>query len=81
MDADRGSMLRAAGHAIIVTAAPNHVPQALIAQLKPDGRLVIPVGELFQELLVVVKAADGTTTSRRVVPVQFVPLTRGGKSN
>ena len=67
--------------AIIVTAAPNHVPQALIAQLKPGGRLVIPVGELFQELMVVVKAADGTTTSRRVVPVQFVPLTRGGKSN
>jgi protein-L-isoaspartate(D-aspartate) O-methyltransferase len=67
--------------AIIVTAAPNHVPPALIAQLKPGGRLVIPVGELFQELMVVVKAADGTTTSRRVVPVRFVPLTRGGKSN
>jgi protein-L-isoaspartate(D-aspartate) O-methyltransferase len=67
--------------AIIVTAAPNHVPPALIAQLKPGGRLVIPVGELFQELMVIVKAADGTTTSRRVVPVRFVPLTRGGKSN
>ena len=67
--------------AIIVTAAPNHVPPALIAQLKPGGRLVIPVGEMFQELMVIVKAADGTTTSRRVVPVRFVPLTRGGKSN
>ena len=67
--------------AIVVTAAPNHVPPALIAQLKPGGRLVIPLGELIQELMVVVKAADGTTTSRRVVPVRFVPLTRGGKSN
>jgi protein-L-isoaspartate(D-aspartate) O-methyltransferase len=67
--------------AIIVTAAPNHIPLALIAQLKPGGRLVIPVGEMFQELMVVVKAADGTTTSTRIVPVRFVPLTRGGKSN
>jgi protein-L-isoaspartate(D-aspartate) O-methyltransferase len=62
--------------AIIVTAAPNHVPPALIAQLKPGGRLVIPVGEMFQELMVVVKAADGTTSSSRIVPVRFVPLTR-----
>ncbi len=67
--------------AIIVTAAPNHVPPALIAQLKPGGRLVIPVGEMFQELMVVVRAADGTTTSTRIIPVRFVPLTRGGKSN
>jgi protein-L-isoaspartate(D-aspartate) O-methyltransferase len=62
--------------AIIVTAAPNHVPPALIAQLKAGGRLVIPVGEMFQELMVVVKAADGTTSSSRIVPVRFVPLTR-----
>jgi protein-L-isoaspartate(D-aspartate) O-methyltransferase len=62
--------------AIVVTAAPNHVPPALIAQLKPGGRLVIPVGEMFQELMVVVKAADGTTSSSRIVPVRFVPLTR-----
>ena len=66
---------------IMVTAAPNHIPPALVTQLKPGGRLVIPVGEMFQDLMVIVKAADGTTTSRRVVPVRFVPLTRGGKSN
>jgi protein-L-isoaspartate(D-aspartate) O-methyltransferase len=68
-------------NAIIVTAAPNHVPPALIAQLTPGGRLVIPVGELFQELMVVVKAEDGTTSSSRIFPVRFVPLTRGEKSN
>jgi protein-L-isoaspartate(D-aspartate) O-methyltransferase len=67
--------------AIIVTAAPNHVPPALVAQLTPGGRLVIPVGELIQNLMVVAKAADGTTTSTRIIPVRFVPLTRDKQSN
>jgi protein-L-isoaspartate(D-aspartate) O-methyltransferase len=62
--------------AIIVTAAPDHVPPALIEQLKPGGRLVIPVGKQFQELMVITKNADGTTTRQDIVPVQFVPLTR-----
>lgn len=62
--------------AIIVTAAPDHVPPALIEQLKPGGRLVIPVGGFAQQLLVVTKNADGTTTHRDIVPVRFVPLTR-----
>jgi protein-L-isoaspartate(D-aspartate) O-methyltransferase len=62
--------------AIIVTAAPDHIPPALIAQLKPGGRMVIPVGTLSQELMVVSKRADGTTLDERIVPVRFVPLTR-----
>lgn len=62
---------------IMVTAAPDHVPRALVAQLKPGGRLVIPVGAAFQDLMVIAKTADGTTTSRRTIPVRFVPLTRG----
>ena len=62
--------------AIIVTAAPDHVPPPLIAQLSPGGRLVVPVGDTFQELMVIVKASDGTTTARRITPVSFVPLTR-----
>jgi len=62
--------------AIIVTAAPDHVPSALIEQLKPGGRLVIPVGTLWQELMVVTKKADGRTTSEDIVPVRFVPLVR-----
>lgn len=61
---------------IIVTAAPDHVPPALIEQLKPGGRLVIPVGKLVQELVIITKNADGTTTRQEIVPVQFVPLTR-----
>jgi protein-L-isoaspartate(D-aspartate) O-methyltransferase len=67
--------------AIIVTAAPDHLPPPLITQLKAGGRLVIPVGDLFQELLLVVKGADGSTTSTRIVPVRFVPLRRGENSN
>jgi protein-L-isoaspartate(D-aspartate) O-methyltransferase len=66
---------------IMVTAAPDHVPPALLAQLKAGGRLVIPVGKAFQELVVIEKAADGTATSRRVIPVRFVPLTRRRKAD
>ena len=62
--------------AIIVTAAPDHVPPALVEQLKPGGRLVIPVGKLSQELMVITKNEDGSTTRKEIVPVQFVPLTR-----
>jgi protein-L-isoaspartate(D-aspartate) O-methyltransferase len=61
---------------IIVTAAPDHVPPALVEQLKPGGRLVIPVGKLAQELMVITKNEDGTTTKKEIVPVQFVPPTR-----
>jgi protein-L-isoaspartate(D-aspartate) O-methyltransferase len=66
--------------AIMVTAAPDHVPAALVAQLKPGGRLVIPVGAMRQDLMVVVKAADGTTTCTTIIPVRFVPLVRGDRN-
>jgi len=61
---------------IIVTAAPDHVPPALVEQLKPNGRMVIPVGDFTQDLMVVTKKPDGTTTSTRIVPVRFVPVIR-----
>jgi protein-L-isoaspartate(D-aspartate) O-methyltransferase len=62
----------------VVTAAAPSVPKPLVDQLKPGGRLVIPVGGQWevQELLVIEKKADGTTTTRRTIPVRFVPLTR-----
>lgn len=64
---------------VLVTAAPEAVPPALIAQLKPGGRLVIPVGPIHdvQNLLVISKDAAGRTTTREVIPVRFVPLRRG----
>lgn len=67
---------RAPFDAIIVTAAPDHIPQALIDQLEIGGRMVIPVGEFTQDLMVLTKQPSGTTINRRIVPVQFVPLVR-----
>jgi protein-L-isoaspartate(D-aspartate) O-methyltransferase len=66
--------------AIIVTAAAPLVPAPLVAQLKPGGRMVIPVeaGLGGQELLLLEKQADGTTTRRVVLSVRFVPLTGPG---
>ena len=65
--------------AIMVTAAAREIPPALIEQLKPGGKLVIPVGAqgAHQELIVITKSSDGKTQMRRVLPVRFVPLTGG----
>jgi protein-L-isoaspartate(D-aspartate) O-methyltransferase len=64
--------------AILVTAAASHVPPPLVRQLKPGGRMIVPVGAQFltQYLTVVDKSADGTITTRQLLPVRFVPLTR-----
>ena len=64
---------------IVVTAAAPHVPPALIEQLKPGGRLVIPVGTdgWAQHLKVITKRADGGYDERNVLPVRFVPLVPG----
>jgi len=65
--------------AIIVTAAINHIPPPLVAQLRPGGKLVVPVGERFavQHLLLVHKLDDGRVQIRQILPVRFVPLTGG----
>jgi protein-L-isoaspartate(D-aspartate) O-methyltransferase len=65
--------------AIIVTAAVNHIPPPLVEQLRPGGRLVVPVGERFtvQHLLLVHKLEDERVTIRQILPVRFVPLTGG----
>jgi protein-L-isoaspartate(D-aspartate) O-methyltransferase len=64
---------------IVVTAAAPRVPQALIDQLKPGGRLVIPVGGEggAQYLKLLTKRADGGVDEKRVLPVRFVPLVPG----
>lgn len=61
--------------AIIVTAAPDHLPDPLVAQLKPGGRLVIPIGDADQELSVFVSVGGRLREDARL-PVRFVPLTR-----
>ncbi|MGF1625676.1 MAG: protein-L-isoaspartate(D-aspartate) O-methyltransferase [Alphaproteobacteria bacterium] len=65
--------------AIAVTAAASHVPPPLIEQLKPGGRMVIPVGNPFmtQQLMLVEKQPDGGVSTRQLLPVRFVPLVGG----
>jgi protein-L-isoaspartate(D-aspartate) O-methyltransferase len=59
---------------IIVTAAPDHIPQPLIDQLKPGGRMIIPVGRLEQQLVLLEKGEEGVVR-RATIPVRFVPMT------
>ncbi len=63
---------------IVVTAAPDHIPQPLLDQLKAGGRMVAPVGPVHstQELRVIEKDATGKVISKNVTPVRFVPLRR-----
>jgi len=58
---------------IIVTAAPDQIPKALVEQLKIGGRLVIPVGSYYQELKVIIKEKDGIK-EESIIPVRFVPM-------
>jgi protein-L-isoaspartate(D-aspartate) O-methyltransferase len=70
---------RAPFDGIIVTAAAREIPHALVDQLKPGGRLVIPLGPdpISQDLVLVEKDADGRVHERRLFSVAFVPLTGG----
>ena len=60
--------------AIIVTAAPDHIPQPLVDQLAMGGRMVIPVGDRYQELIRLRKTPEGIK-QERLLPVRFVPMT------
>ena len=67
--------------AVIVTCAPDHIPQPLIDQLKPDGKIIIPVGQTWaiQDLLLATKNKDGLLMRESKMPVRFVPLVRDRK--
>ena len=73
-DGYRGWPAHAPFDAIMVTAAPNHIPQPLIDQLAIGGRMILPVGDRSQDLVLIVKTAEGVT-KRSVLPVRFVPMT------
>jgi len=62
---------------IIVTCAAGHLPPPLWEQLAPGGRIVIPIGGVYevQRLVVLTKQTDGSRRSRTVMPVRFVPMT------
>ncbi|MEO8430504.1 MAG: protein-L-isoaspartate(D-aspartate) O-methyltransferase [Acidobacteriota bacterium] len=74
-DGYRGWPEEAPFDAIIVTAAPERIPQPLLDQLATNGRMVIPVGGFFQELKVFTKDAGGKLTEKDIIPVRFVPMT------
>jgi protein-L-isoaspartate(D-aspartate) O-methyltransferase len=65
--------------AIVVTAASDHIPPPLVQQLKPGGRMILPVGSRFliQQLVLVEKGATGEVRTQSLLPVNFVPLTGG----
>ena len=65
--------------AVVVTAGADAVPPALIEQLAPEGRLVMPVGDPYtdQRLVLLEKDKAGRVSTRYLVPVRFVPLLRG----
>lgn len=64
--------------AIVVTAAAGHIPPPLVEQLRDGGRMVIPVGSAFQtQNLMLVEKEDGAVRTRNLMPVRFVPFTRG----
>ena len=74
-DGYRGLPKQAPFDAVIVTAAPGHIPQPLVDQLKKGGRMIIPVGKFYQELILITKKPDGTVKKQSVLPVRFVPMT------
>ncbi len=74
-DGYRGWPEHAPFEVIILAAAPSHIPEPLVEQLAPGGRLVLPVGGWSQELVVVEKQPDGTTRQWTEIGVTFVPMT------
>ena len=74
-DGYRGWPEHAPFDAILVTAAPDRIPQPLLDQLAPGGRMVIPVGSFFQELKVLTKDSNGKISEKDILPVRFVPMT------
>ena len=80
-DGYQGWLEHAPYDAIIVTAAPDKIPQKLIAQLKKGGNLVLPVGTYFQQLKVISKTLDNEVKEKNIMPVRFVPMVPSEKTS
>ncbi len=66
--------------AIVVTAAPTEIPEVLIGQLKPGGRMVVPVGSFYQQLYLITRTEEGYETES-LLPVRFVPMVHGKEAS
>ncbi|WP_320047763.1 protein-L-isoaspartate(D-aspartate) O-methyltransferase [uncultured Ilyobacter sp.] len=73
-DGYRGYEKKAPYDRIILSAAPTDIPENLVDQLAINGRLIAPVGGLFQELILLEKDESGKITKKRLLPVKFVPM-------
>jgi protein-L-isoaspartate(D-aspartate) O-methyltransferase len=73
-DGYRGWPSEAPFDRIIVTAAPDHIPQPLVDQLAVGGRMIIPVGDLYQQMVIITKTERGVV-QQRTIDVRFVPMT------
>lgn len=80
-DGYKGWPAQAPFDAIIVTAAPPKIPQPLLEQVKVGGRIVLPVGAVWQDLEVLTKRPDGSFERQKVLPVRFVPMTGEAQRN
>jgi protein-L-isoaspartate(D-aspartate) O-methyltransferase len=67
--------------AIIVTCAPDHIPQPLIDQLKEGGRMIIPVGPTYDQSLYLLRKEGGKVRQQAILPVIFVPMTGQAKES
>jgi protein-L-isoaspartate(D-aspartate) O-methyltransferase len=78
-DGHHGWEERAPFDRVIVTAAAGYIPPALTEQLRPGGRMVIPVGSVYgvQNLILVLKDEEGALRTRSLLPVRFVPMLEG----
>jgi protein-L-isoaspartate(D-aspartate) O-methyltransferase len=79
-DGYQGWQPRAPYDVIVVAAAPDHIPQPLVEQLAPGGRMVIPVGRSYQDLILIEKLDNSTIRQQRVTGVAFVPMTGTAQS-
>ncbi|MDJ0689291.1 MAG: protein-L-isoaspartate(D-aspartate) O-methyltransferase [Xenococcaceae cyanobacterium MO_188.B32] len=78
-DGYQGWIENAPYDAIIVTAAPEHIPQPLIDQLATNGKMVIPVGKWYQDMVVLTKTQD-RIVKKKTIPVRFVPMRRKSRA-
>ncbi len=74
-DGHKGWPEKAPFDAIIVTAAPQKIPENLVGQLKPGGKMVVPVGSFYQELYLITRTEQGFE-KETLLPVRFVPMVR-----